>query len=42
MMKQFFLSIAACAFAFTSAYAQDADSDFADYGIGLAISPFGL
>jgi len=41
MMKQFFLSIAACAFAFTSAYAQDADSDFADYGVGLAISPFG-
>ena len=40
-MKQFFLSIAACAFAFTSAYAQDADSDFADYGIGLAMSPFG-
>ena len=41
MMKQFFLSLAACAFAFTSAYAQDADSDFADYGVGLAISPFG-
>ncbi len=41
MMKQFFLSLAACAFAFTSAYAQDADSDFADYGIGLAMSPFG-
>ena len=40
-MKQFFLSLAACAFAFTSAYAQDADSDFADYGIGLAMSPFG-
>ena len=40
-MKQFFLSLAACAFAFTSAYAQDADSDFADYGVGLAISPFG-
>ena len=41
MMKQFFLSLAACAFAFTSVYAQDADSDFADYGIGLAMSPFG-
>ncbi|OUU19132.1 MAG: hypothetical protein CBC05_00780 [Crocinitomicaceae bacterium TMED45] len=40
-MKQFFVLIAACMLAITPSFAQDAGDDFADYGVGLAISPFG-
>ena len=39
MMKQFFSFLAASLLVATSAFAQD--SEFADYGIGLGISPFG-
>ena len=38
-MKQFFSFLAASLLVATSAFAQD--SEFADYGIGLGISPFG-
>ena len=40
-MKQFFVFAAASLIAVGSAFAQDGDSDFAQYGAGLAISPFG-
>lgn len=40
-MKQFFLLIAASMLAITSSFAQDGEREFADYGIGLGISPFG-
>ena len=40
-MKQFFILIAASMLAITPSFAQDGDSEFADYGIGLGVSPFG-
>jgi hypothetical protein len=40
-MKQFFVFVAASAFAVTSVFAQDGDSDFAEYAVGLSYSPFG-
>ena len=40
-MKQFFVLIAACVLAITPSFAQDGGCDFAEYGVGLGISPFG-
>lgn len=41
MFKKLFLFAAVSAFAVTTSVAQDSGDDFAQYGAGLAISPFG-
>ena len=41
MIQKLFLFIAVSAFAVTTTVAQDSGDDFAQYGVGLAISPFG-
>ena len=41
MIQKLFLFLAVSAFAVTTTVAQDSGDDFAQYGVGLAISPFG-
>jgi len=41
MIQKLFLFLAISAFAVTTTVAQDSGDDFAQYGVGLAISPFG-
>ena len=40
-MKHFVLFVASGLLAFGTTFAQEGSSDFADYGVGLGISPFG-